>query len=102
MGAILNIRIMRNHNQTNNNQSASDTLQGGIAKQLLGHVIVQRDLGHIQHRATPTQTTHHPFLGYLQDTIYNPFQERQIMQLVGVMLVPVATPIVAINSPAGP
>ena len=54
--------------------------------EVLGHMIIQRDLGHIQHCTTPTQATHHPFLGCLQNKTCDSFQHMQIVQLVEVVL----------------
>ena len=54
----------------------------GAAPPLIGEahkVVVARGLGHFQHRATPTHTPLHPFLGGVPDTICNPFKNRQIV-----------------------
>ena len=50
----------------------------------------------------PTPPPHHTLLSSLKHTICDPFEDWQIVELVGVVLVVVGTPIAAIHCAAGP
>ena len=70
--------------------------------EVLGGVVIARNFGHVKDGAAPSATPHHNLLRRLQHTICQPFEDWQIMELVGVVLVLVGTPIVAIQCAAGP
>ena len=70
--------------------------------EVLGGVVIGRNFGHVKGGAAPSDTPHHNLLRRLQHTICHPFEDWQIMELVGVVLVVVGTPIVAIQCAVGP
>ena len=95
--------IMREHNQTINNQSEfGHGVGGGIALEVLWYMIIRRDPCHIEHSTTSTQSTQHTFLGCPQNPVGHSFHNRQLVQLVGVLLVVVTPTIVPMNSTASP
>ena len=70
--------------------------------EVLGGVVIAGNFSRVKNGAAPPNPPHHTLLRSLKRTLCDPFEDRQIMQLVGVVLVVVAAPIVAINSVAGP
>ena len=70
--------------------------------QVLRDVVTARNFCHVKNGAAPPNPLHHPLLRSLKHMLCNPFEDRQIVQLVGVVLVVVAAPIVAIHCAAGP
>ena len=70
--------------------------------EVLGGVVIGRNFGHVKDGAAPSDTPNHTLLRRLQHMLCDPFEDRQIMELVGVVLVVVGTPIVAIQCAAGP
>ena len=75
---------------------------GGIAMEVLGVVVIARNFGHVKDGAAPPDPPHHTLLRSLKRTICDPFEDWQIVELVGVMVVVVGTPILAIQCAAGP
>ena len=103
MRPILGLMIMRKHHQTTNNQCAvGHSARGGIAMEVLRGVVIARNFCHVKNGTAPPNPTHHSLLRSLKHTICDPFEDRQIMELVGVVLVVAAAPIVAIDCAAGP
>ena len=70
--------------------------------EVLGGVVIGRNVGHIKDGAAPSDTPHHSLLRCLRHMICNPFEDWQIMELVGVVLVVVGTPLVAVQCVVGP
>ena len=90
MRPILVFMIMRKHNQTINNQCAvGHSVRQGIAIEVLRGVLKGGNFRHVKNGAaapnTPYDTLHS-----LKHTIYDPSEDRQIVELVGVVLVVVA------------
>ena len=55
--------------------------------QVLRGVVIARDFGHVQHRAAPPNPPP-PLLRCVEDTICDPFEDRQIVQLMGIPPLP--------------
>ena len=70
--------------------------------EVLGCVVIARNFRHVHDGAAPPNPPHHSLLRSLNDTMCHPFEDWQIVELVGVVLVVVGTPIVAIHCAAGP
>ena len=70
--------------------------------EVLGGVVIARNFGHVKDGAAPSNPPHHSLLRRLKHTICHPFEDWQIMELVGVVPVVVGTPIVAVQCTAGP
>ena len=67
-----------------------------------GGVVIAPNFGIVGDGAAPPNPPHHTLLRSLKHTICDPFEDWQIVELVGVVLVVVGTPIVAIHCAAGP
>ena len=103
MRPILGLMILRNHNQTNNNQCAiGHSVRGGIAMEVLWGVAIARHFCHVKNGIAPPNPPHHTLFRSLRHTIYDPFEDPHIMELVAVVLVVVAAPVVAVQCAAGP
>ena len=70
--------------------------------QVLCGVVIARNFYHMENGATAPNPRHHTLLRSLKHTICDPFDDRQIVELVEVVLVVVAAPIVAVDCAAGP
>ena len=75
---------------------------GDIVMEVLGGLARARNFGHVKDGAAPPNPPHHTLLRSLKHTICDPFEDWQIVELVGVVLVVVGTPIVAIQCAAAP
>ena len=103
MRPILGLMIMGEHNEAINNQCAvRHSVGGGIAMEVLRGVVIARNFCHVKNGAAPPNPPHHTLVRSLKHMLCDPFEDRQIVQLVGVVLVVVAAPIVAIQYAAGP
>ena len=60
---------------------------GGVAMEVLGGVVIVQNFGHVKDGAAPSNPPHHSLLCGLKHTICHPFEDWQIMELVGVVLV---------------
>ena len=103
MRPILSLMIMGEHNKAIDNQCAlGHSVGGGIAMEVMGSVVIARNFGHVKNGAARPNPPHHTLLRSLKHTMCDPFEDWQIVELVGVVLVVVGTPIVAIHCAAGP
>ena len=53
--------------------------------EVLGGVVIARNFGHVKDGAAPSNPPHHSLLCRLKHTICHPFEDWQIMELVGVV-----------------
>ena len=103
MQPIIGLMIMGEHNEAINNQCAfRHNVGGGIAMVVLQGVVIASNWCHVKNGAAPPNPPHHTLLRSLNHTLCDPFEHRQIVQLVGLVLMVVAPPIVAIHCVAGP
>ena len=70
--------------------------------EVLWGMVIARYLCHVKNGAAPPNPPHHTLLRSLKGTICDPFEERQIVELVEVVLVVVAATIVAVGCAADP
>ena len=84
------------------NQSApKHSVAGDITMQVLQGVVIARDFGHVLNGASPLDRHPPPPSSPCRGPC-DPFEDWQIVKLMGVVLVVVAATIVTINSAAGP
>ena len=103
MRPILGLMIIGELNEAIDNQYAFRTgVGGGIVMEVLGGVAIARNFGHFKDGVAPPNPPHHTLLGSLKHTICDPFEDWQIVELVGVVLVVVGTPMIALRCAAGP
>ena len=71
--------------------------------EVLRGVVIARKFCHVENGAAPPNPPHHhSLLRSLKQTICDPFEDRPIVELVGIVCVVVAAPIVAVDCAAGP
>ena len=98
MRPILCLMIMRRHNQTIHNQCAfGHSVTGKIAMKVLWGVVIAQNFCHIENGAAPPNSCHHTLLRSHKHTMCDPFDDRQMVVLVGAVLVVAAAPIVAVD-----
>ena len=103
MQPLLGLMIMRKHNQTINNQCAvGHSVKGGIAMEVLCGVVIAQNFCHVKNGAALADPPHHTLLRSLKHIICDPFEDRQMVELVGVVLVVDAASMVAVDGAAGP
>ena len=56
-------------------------------------MVIAQNLGHVKDGAAPSDTPHNSVPCHLQRMICHPFEDSQIVELVGVVLVVVGTPL---------
>ena len=103
MRPMLGLMIMRKHNLTIHNQCAFwHNVRGGIVMEVRRGVVIARNFGNVKNAAAPPKPPDHTLLRSLKHTMCDPFEDRQIVELVGVVLVVVAARIVAVDCASGP
>ena len=102
MRPILGLMIMRKHNLTIHNQCAlGHSVRGGIAMEVRQGVVIAQNFGNVKNAAAPPNPPNHTLLRNLKHTMCDPFEDRQIVELVGVVLLVVAARIVTVDCASG-
>ena len=70
--------------------------------EVLWGVVIAQNFCDVENGPAPPNPPHHTLLRSLKHTICDPFEHRQIVELLGVVLVVVAAPIAGVICATGP